>query len=68
MKKLILLNLIALFIFNCKSDSKVKNDGNNLSLISKTDSLNYWYKPRFKDTDSLIFQVKNKRNMSIYVF
>jgi len=40
MKKLILLNLIALFIFNCKSDSKVKNDGNNLSLISKTDSLN----------------------------
>lgn len=26
----------------------------------KTDSLNYWYKPRFKDTDSLLFQVKNK--------
>lgn len=26
----------------------------------KTDSLNYWYKPRFKDIDSLLFQVKNK--------
>ncbi len=27
---------------------------------TKTDSLNYWYKPRFKDTDSLLFQVTNK--------
>lgn len=26
----------------------------------KTDSLNYWYKPRFKDTDSLLFNVTNK--------
>ncbi|MBQ0786397.1 MAG: Ig-like domain-containing protein [Oceanihabitans sp.] len=26
----------------------------------KTDSLNYWYKPRLKDTDSLLFTVKNK--------
>lgn len=24
-----------------------------------TDSLNYWYKPRLKDTDSLLFTVKN---------
>jgi uncharacterized protein (DUF2141 family) len=27
---------------------------------AKTDSLNYWYKPRFKDTDSLLFKVTNK--------
>jgi uncharacterized protein (DUF2141 family) len=27
---------------------------------SKTDSLNYWYKPRFTDTDSLLFKVTNK--------
>ncbi len=27
----------------------------------KTDSLNYWYTPRFKDTDSLLFTVKNKK-------
>lgn len=27
----------------------------------KTDSLYYWYKPRFKDTDSLLFTVKNKK-------
>ncbi len=26
----------------------------------KTDSLNYWYKPRLKNTDSLLFNVKNK--------
>ncbi|TYA60217.1 hypothetical protein FVF61_00145 [Formosa maritima] len=26
---------------------------------AKTDSLYYWYKPRFKDTDSLLFQVTN---------
>jgi uncharacterized protein (DUF2141 family) len=26
----------------------------------KSDSLYYWYKPRFKDTDSLLFQVTNK--------
>jgi uncharacterized protein (DUF2141 family) len=30
----------------------------------KTDSLNYWYKPRFKDTDSLLFQVKNKNYLA----
>jgi len=27
---------------------------------AKTDSLNYWYNPRFKNTDSLLFQVTNK--------
>lgn len=27
----------------------------------KTDSLNYWYKPRLKDTDSLLFTVENKK-------
>ncbi|WP_452229039.1 MULTISPECIES: Ig-like domain-containing protein [unclassified Lacinutrix] len=27
---------------------------------AKTDSLNYWYMPRLKDTDSLLFTVKNK--------
>ncbi|MCX7551068.1 Ig-like domain-containing protein [Xanthomarina sp. F2636L] len=27
---------------------------------AKSDSLNYWYKPRFKDTDSLLFKVTNK--------
>jgi hypothetical protein len=27
---------------------------------AKTDSLNYWYRPRLKDTDSLLFTVKNK--------
>src|SRR5690554_3057391 len=26
---------------------------------AKTDSLNYWYKPRLKDTDSLLFKVSN---------
>ena len=40
MKKLILLNIIALFIFNCKSDSNVTNSSFNLSVIDKTDSLN----------------------------
>ncbi|WP_241492402.1 Ig-like domain-containing protein [Lacinutrix himadriensis] len=28
---------------------------------AETDSLNYWYRPRLKDTDSLLFTVKNKK-------
>ena len=36
---------------------------NNYSYVitkdPKTDSLNYWYKPRFKETDSLIFNVEH---------
>lgn len=41
--------------------SKVPDDFSySITKDVKTDSLNYWYKPRFKDTDSLLFQVTNK--------
>ncbi|WP_417290575.1 Ig-like domain-containing protein [Corallibacter sp.] len=30
----------------------------------KTDTLNYWYKPRLENTDSLIFNVSNKKGYS----